>query len=116
MKRFIYQISLKKHVFFYDPILSTLIFPKTKRRTIIRKDNTNYFPNNKLMASKLSAKNFQPNILSLFLGTNCNLDCKYCYAEDKNQNEYINLDFVEKTAQLIGKNCRKNKLPFKKLP
>ncbi len=99
-------------MFFYDPMLNTLVFPKTKRRMIIRKDKVNYLPDNKLMKSKLSAKNFRPNILSLFQGTHCNLDCKYCYAEEKNQDEYIDLNVVKEAANYIGKNCKKNKRPF----
>lgn len=112
MKRYIYQISLKKHTFFYDPILNTLFFPETKRRMVIRKDKGNYFPDNKLLQSKLTEKNFKPNILTIFQGTYCNLDCKYCYAEDKNHNGYINLDFVENIANKIGRNCKKYKQPF----
>jgi radical SAM protein with 4Fe4S-binding SPASM domain len=93
-------------------MLNTLVFPKTKRRLVIRKDNINYFPDNKMIKSGLSAKNFQLHILTIFQGTNCNLDCKYCYAEDKNHDKYINLDFVQEVADFIGKNCKKNKLPF----
>jgi radical SAM protein with 4Fe4S-binding SPASM domain len=112
MKRFIYQISWKENVIYYDPIFSTIVFPKTKRTLKIIKDNINYFPDNRLKKNSITDINYFPTILTIFQGTDCNLSCKYCYADDKNNHEDIDLQYVSVISKLIVENCKRNKLPF----
>lgn len=61
---------------------------------------------------------FAPECLTINLGSDCNLNCLYCYSE-KNQaesNDHLNetefLDCVSKAAEIVASNCTAKNIPF----
>jgi radical SAM protein with 4Fe4S-binding SPASM domain len=68
--------------------------------------------------SILNHNSFSPECLTISLGSNCNLNCLYCYSEKNqadekdhlNENEF--LACVLKAAEIVALNCKAKNIPF----
>lgn len=73
-----------------------------------------------LKRQKMQASPFEPECLTLYPGSTCNLECSYCYAGAKNQkaNEKkgpawsLDEQTVKAAAKLVAQNCAQKNLPF----
>jgi sulfatase maturation enzyme AslB (radical SAM superfamily) len=60
------------------------------------------------------AKPLAPLCLTLYTSQNCNLNCSYCFSQEKNafSDANLELEFIRQSAEEVAANCKNAKVPF----